>query len=508
MKRLPNISLWVIAVVLCSQCAVQNNLQTAYDHALRDEYAAAKEIVKELREKYGDEQLKNLHPVYYHLTLSELAEERADTSLIVKEARVAYYKYQLLEPEKTNLLQKSGIFDGDLAERILSYTPAVPSKIMEEEALVMEPVEKIPPMEYEKYFPQTKIHMETEGVYGEDLAITFEFVEKTKSEQLVKNDAIAKPETKKAVSGANKAIISPKPDLGPPYHVPNSAPSPNETEEKITKPTVLTFVNNPSPPTADAVMDARYTSQPLAANHIAPPVNATAKLAGMLRERAMLHDKNATLISKHFEKNAFIEYDHDNLKIDYTGFGLGQYNNHFADNATMVFCKTIDGFVDQDPKAYCNISCTVTGFADSSPIKGNGIVYKGEMGNIADLSYFSLNAERNKRYKSLSQGEYINTNDGLALMRAFFVADKLIKSPYMNMDQIGLVTYVSDDKGSEYRKVIVRLKIHDVYKHFMKDLDENELEQLKEYQQQNKLPHTYPPPDVTELGKQGTELGR
>lgn len=205
-----------------------------------------------------------------------------------------------------------------------------------------------------------------------------------------------------------------------------------------------------------------------------------------IKEEIVETAKNENILTDHTHINVATEVEQDfdadgnkilNYKIDYMyeveeeysardDFKAGKYNTNES-NAAMQMMNIIQNSLQGDFAKYTTdskkLEVSVTGSADAVPIIGT-LKYKGEYDDIVDQLVY----ENNELTKmSITKSAGIKTNQQLALVRAVGVADymnkNIVKDTTIPVDYKYYIE-VSEEKGSEFRRIKVSLKFVDAFK--------------------------------------------
>jgi hypothetical protein len=95
------------------------------------------------------------------------------------------------------------------------------------------------------------------------------------------------------------------------------------------------------------------------------------------------------------------------------------------------------------------IKVIITANADGAKIRFNGIRYKGEYGDINEN--YSVNDSGLLKKISLKKNERILTNEELSFVRAHGIKEELLKSKFINPEDIVTKVNVNPQLGGNFR---------------------------------------------------------
>ncbi|OQX98887.1 MAG: hypothetical protein B6I24_04110 [Bacteroidetes bacterium 4572_128] len=159
-------------------------------------------------------------------------------------------------------------------------------------------------------------------------------------------------------------------------------------------------------------------------------------------------------------------------KINYTNkFKLGHYKSKSVDRAISIFSSIIMASLKNKKKTKnIKIFGSITGNADGNPV--NNLHYNGEFGNI----FYK---------KNYIQKDEIISNEELAYLRAYntFNLLKLQMAKYniFENENIEILSKEHIEKGAEYRKIVLKLKIENFYIEDLEKLNKEEKKIVKNY---------------------------
>lgn len=155
----------------------------------------------------------------------------------------------------------------------------------------------------------------------------------------------------------------------------------------------------------------------------------------------------------------------DTLKYQTDDFSLGNYHAK-SSNAVMttlyIMQKSIDGQLAKYILPGKEVSISITGSADASPIRGK-IAYNNEFGNKL-TSKCNVNGKEETMLVTSSTG--ITDNNTLAFVRSYSVRDYIvhnIDALQKTKNNFSYEAVVSSERGGQYRRVTIEMIVHQAF---------------------------------------------
>lgn len=153
----------------------------------------------------------------------------------------------------------------------------------------------------------------------------------------------------------------------------------------------------------------------------------------------------------------------DTLVLEGKEYSIGKYRTEGVDVLLLGFGKTVKNFLDTAGVLSTQVTGEIIGYADGHAIVQNALTYDGELGLVYNTPYYSFNDVRFKESNNMEMWTYINSNEQLAFLRAYYAQQRLAGAAEFNPFNLKLFTETSSIKSGEYRKVVVKLYIKDAH---------------------------------------------
>lgn len=115
-----------------------------------------------------------------------------------------------------------------------------------------------------------------------------------------------------------------------------------------------------------------------------------------------------------------------------------------------------------------SIEIEVIGFADGTPV-AKQLFYRGDLGTIKDVPYFYYNG-KNVKSMTLYPGQGITTNETIAFLRAFSLAQRLSVTSIAQRVVMRIGVETSSLIGPYYRRIVTAITLKDALKHEYREL--------------------------------------